>query len=149
MYSGRGEQQRVGRLDLPPQGLDRRREALGAYILVIERELRDVGDLDRHARRLQLDRGAQRRHVVRALAQAAANAEDRDPSRIAHSPLPFDVAINFNRAPPLTHLPGGGKPVAFEPACAAAWLPLNNICRAESAKFREEIAWFGSTGAGC
>src|SRR5205823_12700545 len=65
----------------------RRREALGADILIVERDLRDIGDGYGHAGRLQLDRGAQRRHVEGALAQAAANAENGNASGFAHSPL--------------------------------------------------------------
>src|SRR5207244_12117885 len=47
-------------------------------------DLRDIGDLDRHAGRLLRDRGAQRRHVVRALAQAAAHGEDLGAAGVAH-----------------------------------------------------------------
>src|SRR5216683_1900091 len=88
---GAGKQQRIGPGDLAPQGLNRRRKALGSNVLVVGRDLRDIRNRYIHAGRLQRDRGAQCRRVVGGLAQAAANAEYRD-AGIAHAGPPIDDA---------------------------------------------------------
>src|SRR3546814_1761201 len=78
---------RIGGADLLPQRLGRRRKALLADILVVERQFPDaVEDLDRHPRRRQFDRGAPCRAVVRALAQAPRDAEDLQRTLCRHRP---------------------------------------------------------------
>src|SRR6184192_2738661 len=71
-------------------------------------ETADIGGLDRHSRRLLLDRGAQRRLVVGARAQAAANRQNGDPFCLAHMPSPIIS-------------------VGPEPTCAADPMDLNNV----------------------
>src|SRR6516164_3501106 len=111
------EQQRVSCFDLLPQDLDNRREALSTHILIVERKGRNVGNHNRHTRRFHFDRSAQRRHILRAFAQAAANAEDSNSLSIAHRLFPYDAA-SCATDDPLSHRRIAGKP-----------LPGSGLCR--------------------
>src|SRR5207237_2179900 len=76
---GRHEQNRVGRahglLELEDAG---GRSATGPKVVVVEREVGDIEDLDQRRRRSELLSGTQRRTVARPVAQAAGDAEDLD-----------------------------------------------------------------------
>ena len=122
---GSDKKQRIGSSNLCSEPLDGGREAEGAHVFVIKRDRTDIGGLDRHSRRFHVDRGLERCFVVRTGTQAAANAENGNPSLLAHAFLPYGSHL-------FQALSRGIKRVAFS-RCIAVSFSADNPLLSNSA----------------
>src|SRR5487761_163351 len=80
----RREQHAVGGADSLAIGMDRRRIAFDANVVVVERQGAELDDLDRHAGGCELNRRLERGAVERALAQAAGDSGNLQLWTVAH-----------------------------------------------------------------
>src|SRR6202040_3134172 len=104
---------------------DRRGEAHGADVLVVERKGRDIRRFDTHVAGRELDGGAQERRVEGAPAQTPGDAEHHDPVSLAHVPsfpLPSLAWLTFGEPPDGLLVHGGtpGQELVWTKPCLVA-----------------------------